>query len=145
MLPYKKIPYKNCLFQMLALTNTHSPFTPVSVSLLPWHPDYTDSFPIVWTTCPSSGLQGHPCWPVSQLILHSTATVYLPYGLKATWGQCQRLVFISPVLTQHSARHEGGVQCMWNGCREKLIGNRYLMESECCVNWVSSSVVREYA
>lgn len=35
MLPYKRIPYKNCLFQMLALTNTHSPFTPVSVSLLP--------------------------------------------------------------------------------------------------------------
>lgn len=55
------------------------------------------------------------------------------------------LGFISPVLTQHSARHEGGVQDMWNERREKLIGNRYLTESVWSVNWVPSSTVREYA
>lgn len=36
--------------------------------------------------------------------------------------------FYLPVLTQHSARHLEDVQYTWSDCREKPIGNRYLME-----------------
>lgn len=133
----QNVPYKNCLLQMLALTNTHPPFTTFQVSLLPfpWHPAYSDSFPLsgprplprdsrgtVLTSTPAHSAQLCNClsppWTKSNLRAMPVFCFYLPRSYPAQCEARGRYVVHVRWMQRNTHRKQVpyGKCVVWPGC-----------------------------